>query len=288
MEKITVCTGVPEDGCAYCSFISGVPEAHYCRLFDESIYGFDKCEECKQAVKEAKNNNDPTRIYKAALDTWGAKSQTIMVFEEMSELQKELCKNLRGRDNRDAIAEEISDVRIMLEQMILLHNCGPQVQEWRKMKLERLANRLREAGADCCAESHACDNSRPIDKHRAISEMIRKSGATEETTYAPGTVREKILEAAKARVCGERDNSYGEPENNFALIAKLWSDNTGITISPIDVCMMMAMLKIARIRTGTDTLDSFVDLVGYAACGGEIAETFDRRKRRKQIYEQET
>ncbi len=92
--------------------------------------------------------NDPTEIYQAALDTWGAESQTVMVFEEMSELQKELCKNLRGRDNRDKIAEEIADVQIMLEQMILLHNCGPQVQEWRMKKLERLADRLKEAGAD--------------------------------------------------------------------------------------------------------------------------------------------
>jgi hypothetical protein len=35
----------------------------------------------------------------------------------------------------------------------------------------------------------------------------------------------------------------------------------------------MALLKIARIRTGTATEDSFVDLAGYAACGAEIALT---------------
>ena len=38
-----------------------------------------------------------------------------------------------------------------------------------------------------------------------------------------------------------------------------------------DVAMMMALLKIARICTGTGTEDSFIDLAGYAACGGEIA-----------------
>jgi len=64
----------------------------------------------------------PTEIYQAALDTWGAESQTVVAFEEMSELQKELCKNLRGRDNCNEIAEEITDVQIMLEQMMLLHN----------------------------------------------------------------------------------------------------------------------------------------------------------------------
>ena len=34
---------------------------------------------------------------------------------------------------------------------------------------------------------------------------------------------------------------------------------------------MMALLKIARIKTGKATEDSFVDLAGYAACGAEIS-----------------
>ncbi len=87
--------------------------------------------------------NDSTEIYQAALDIWGPDVQIVMFFEEMSELQKELCKNLRGRDNRDEIAEEIADVQIALEQIILLYNCGPQVQMWRKLK--RLADRLKES-----------------------------------------------------------------------------------------------------------------------------------------------
>ena len=33
---------------------------------------------------------------------------------------------------------------------------------------------------------------------------------------------------------------------------------------------MMALLKIARIATGGPKEDSWVDLAGYAACGGEI------------------
>ena len=37
----------------------------------------------------------------------------------------------------------------------------------------------------------------------------------------------------------------------------------------IDVAMMMALLKVARIKAG-GTDDSFVDLAGYAACGAEI------------------
>ena len=64
-----------------------------------------------------------------------------MVFEEMAELQKELCKAARGKDNREQIAEEIADVEIMLEQMKVLHRCAEAVAAYRESKLRRLAVR---------------------------------------------------------------------------------------------------------------------------------------------------
>ena len=81
-------------------------------------------------------------IYEAVLNKWGKESQTRMMFEEMAELQKELCKEARGEDNADAIAEEIADVKIMLEQMIILHNCKDMVEMQMKRKLQRLKERL--------------------------------------------------------------------------------------------------------------------------------------------------
>lgn len=83
--------------------------------------------------------------------------------------------------------------------------------------------------------------------------------------------RAKILRAAEKCVCGQREQDYGNPEDNFGLIGRLWTVYTGTMITEQDVAMMMALMKIARIRTGTATEDSFVDLAGYAACGGEIA-----------------
>lgn len=86
--------------------------------------------------------------------------------------------------------------------------------------------------------------------------------------------RKDILDKAAECVCGQREQDYGSPESNFQLIADLWNtylDKYLIAdISPTDVAMMMALLKIARIRNGGGTGDSFVDLAGYAACGGEI------------------
>ena len=58
--------------------------------------------------------------------------------------------------------------------------------------------------------------------------------------------------------------------NNFTAIAGFWSVYKGVEFTANDVAMMMALLKIARIRTGTATDDSYVDLAGYAACGAEI------------------
>ena len=84
--------------------------------------------------------------------------------------------------------------------------------------------------------------------------------------------RPEILDAAKKCVCGQRETDYGSPERNFERIADLWNAYFGKNIfDPVDVAMLLALLKVARIRTGKGTEDSFVDLAGYAACGGEIA-----------------
>ena len=82
--------------------------------------------------------------------------------------------------------------------------------------------------------------------------------------------RAELLEAARVCVCGEREQDYGSPEDSFALIGKLWSAYMGVPVSPKDVAMCMALLKVARIKSG-GKVDSFVDLAGYAACAGEIS-----------------
>ena len=41
-------------------------------------------------------------------------------------------------------AEEIADVRIMLDQMEILHDCAEDVDTWRKVKLGRLDKMVEE------------------------------------------------------------------------------------------------------------------------------------------------
>ena len=87
------------------------------------------------------------------------------------------------------------------------------------------------------------------------------------------------MAAAERCVCGDREQDYGSPENNFKTVARLWevymgqkcvSPDTVICICPEDVAVMLALLKIARIASGHAKEDNWVDLAGYAACGGEI------------------
>lgn len=85
-------------------------------------------------------------VLQRALDTYGYTLQIAMVFEEMSELQKELCKYLRGKYWSANIAEEIADVEIMLEQMKMLFCCTDDVRNERRRKVERLKGRLDEHG----------------------------------------------------------------------------------------------------------------------------------------------
>lgn len=89
--------------------------------------------------------------------------------------------------------------------------------------------------------------------------------------------REEILKEALRCVTGEREQQYGSPEDSFEVIADLWMTylekktvpDTGLVVlNPEDVAAMMALLKIARICTGKYKGDNWVDLAGYAACGG--------------------
>ena len=101
-----------------------------------------------------------------------------------------------------------------------------------------------------------------LDSLRRLRKEDTKSGE-------PRATRESILDAAKRCVCGDREQDYGSPEDNFAVIAALWTAYTGTDITPKDVAMMMALLKIARAKAGSKP-DTYIDLAGYAACGGEL------------------
>ncbi len=84
-------------------------------------------------------------------------------------------------------------------------------------------------------------------------------------------VRTQVLKEASQLINFDRARHYGDASENFGCIATMWSAYLGgYPISASDVCHMMAMLKIARLRNGSHR-DSSVDCAGYMALGAEVA-----------------
>ena len=81
-------------------------------------------------------------VLRQAIRRYGKLNQLHVAIEELSELQKELCKDLRGKGTRDAIAEEIADAEIMLEQLKRIYHNDGSVKKWRRAKVARLARRI--------------------------------------------------------------------------------------------------------------------------------------------------
>lgn len=84
-------------------------------------------------------------LLEQAIETYGKDMQLNVAVEEFSELIKEICKNKRGRDNRDNIIEEMVDCYIMLEQLAIIFNIGgDELGSIMDEKLDRLEKRLAE------------------------------------------------------------------------------------------------------------------------------------------------
>lgn len=106
---------------------------------------------CDEQVPEAEENPGSTglqpfdyAVFKLALETYGAEAQEKMLLEEMAELQKEICKHWRGKDNVIEIAEEMADLSIMMDQMKIRFEIFGTFNQARKFKIQRLLDRLEE------------------------------------------------------------------------------------------------------------------------------------------------
>ena len=84
--------------------------------------------------------------------------------------------------------------------------------------------------------------------------------------------RADILATASEYVTTDRAATHGKAEDNFLRTAELWNAYLGVdNISATDVAVMLALLKVARIKQNPNHTDNWIDIAGYAACGGEIA-----------------
>ena len=95
-----------------------------------------------------------------------------------------------------------------------------------------------------------------------------------ETRNAP---TKSILDEAKAAVTGDRQASYGPPDQDFARTAGMWSAlfsdllREGVRFEPFHVAQAMILLKMSRQRHQRKR-DNWVDAAGYAHCGAVCDE----------------
>ena len=86
-----------------------------------------------------------------AIANYGESVQIIVAVEEMSELQKALCKMLRHKKTGEytygelymSVIEEIADVEIMLEQLKMIFHSEELVGGVKVQKLKRLEERIK-------------------------------------------------------------------------------------------------------------------------------------------------
>jgi nucleoside 2-deoxyribosyltransferase len=93
------------------------------------------------------------------------------------------------------------------------------------------------------------------------------------SSVPPSPVKTKtVLQEADELIHGDRNASYGPPNQDFQRTASMWTGllqfklKEGESIRSQDVAWMMMMLKASRAQH-SDKRDHYVDAAGYAGCG---------------------
>lgn len=90
-----------------------------------------------------------------------------------------------------------------------------------------------------------------------------------------------LLEGAANAVCGPRNEDYGPPIEDFSCQAQMMSaylsrtNGQSVIVTASDIAALMCLVKLGR-QAHRPKLDNWMDIAGYAACGGEIDEFMHR------------
>jgi len=86
--------------------------------------------------------------------------------------------------------------------------------------------------------------------------------------------RKDFLDEAEKLINGPRAKEYGPAKMNHQRIADIWTillkNKLDADITPQEVVACMVGVKLARLAEDITKDDSWVDIIGYAALGGEI------------------
>lgn len=82
--------------------------------------------------------------------------------------------------------------------------------------------------------------------------------------------RNAVLATAGDLINGDRASDYGDAYENHMRIAQMWGAILKQEITPQHVAMMMIALKLSRLANQPTHTDSWIDICGYGALGGEF------------------
>lgn len=75
----------------------------------------------------------------------------------------------------------------------------------------------------------------------------------------------QVFEDARNAVLDDRGETHGGIHENFGQTSELWSSYLDTDLSPVDVAVMMVLLKASRQKCGSQDPDHYTDMAGYAA-----------------------
>lgn len=110
--------------------------------------------------------------YTNALVRYGEEIQLVVAIEELSELQKEVTKFLRGIGNAGNLAEETADVLICIEQIMYIFGIREMVDIQMDRKVMRLDDMLRKEALASGSKNQ------PGDCHGASPLAMTRKGET--------------------------------------------------------------------------------------------------------------
>lgn len=179
----------------------------------------------------------------------------------------------------------------------------PADYDWQD--LQKIGFSLQDAIDRDVAELKTCEvicmlegwqNSKGAKAEKAIAEWMGRTvlyfhdGAVQfepKPVPVPAVPPTPILDVAKAITGGDRQASYGPPDQDFRRTAGMWtalfSDllKPGASFEPFHVAMAMVQLKCSR-RMHSPKRDHWIDIAGYAHCGDvcdEAAQNHDTQIR---------
>jgi len=140
------------------------------------------------------------------------------------------------------------------------------------------------------------------DGSESDEDLIEEIGLTSELDGKAATVggdvtytltgtelRREMLRQVESCVCRDRQNTYGDAEDNFANIAAIANvalqRKLAAPLEAEDVAIFSLCIKIARLIESPHHIDNWIDAGGYAVCGAGIMKRKELNEKTTQAAE---